>query len=170
MSIIKDKLRRVRLKNPDKLGVEGRCFDVDNFGEIPYFNHMPRRARIDAPGALHHIVIRGIKRKAIFNDDTDREDFIERFSRLLQDMDADAIGPVRGHRRCVPLSWYRKKELARRFNADRSAISRASLRASRDPELPAATNTIQREPETNQHRSNVPFIPRFGRYPHFRIM
>ena len=47
---------------------------------------MPRRARIDAPGALHHIVIRGIEGKAIFKDDTDREDFIERLSSLLQEM------------------------------------------------------------------------------------
>jgi putative transposase len=46
---------------------------------------MPRRARIDAPGALHHIVIRGIEGKAIFKDDTDREDFIERLSSLLQE-------------------------------------------------------------------------------------
>jgi hypothetical protein len=122
--------------------------------------------------------MRGIKRKAKFKDDTDREDFIERHSRLLQEMDADAIGPVRGHRRCVPLSWYRKKELAlptrrvviararalisyvatqnlpisesevaRRFNVDRSAISRATLRVSRDPELPAASKTMQREPK-----------------------
>ena len=27
---------------------------------------MPRPARIDAPGALHHIIIRGIDRKRIF--------------------------------------------------------------------------------------------------------
>ena len=26
---------------------------------------MPRKARIDAPGALHHIIIRGIERKAV---------------------------------------------------------------------------------------------------------
>jgi hypothetical protein len=37
-------------------------------------------------------------------------------------------------------------------------FSRATLRVSRDPELPAATKTIQREPETNQHWSNVPII------------
>ncbi|MCP4214538.1 MAG: hypothetical protein GY765_07765, partial [bacterium] len=30
---------------------------------------MPRQSRIDAPGALHHIIIRGIERKAIFKDD-----------------------------------------------------------------------------------------------------
>ena len=39
---------------------------------------MPRKARIDAPGALHHIIIRGIERKAIFKDTTVRENFFER--------------------------------------------------------------------------------------------
>jgi REP element-mobilizing transposase RayT len=44
---------------------------------------MPRQARIDAPGALHHIVIRGIEQKEIFRDDNDRQDFLKRLSRLL---------------------------------------------------------------------------------------
>ena len=44
---------------------------------------MPRQARIDAPGALHHIVIRGIERGAIFRDDKDREDFLDRLYKLL---------------------------------------------------------------------------------------
>ena len=39
---------------------------------------MPRKARIDAPGAMHHIIIRGIERKAIFKDTTDRKNFFER--------------------------------------------------------------------------------------------
>jgi hypothetical protein len=30
---------------------------------------MARQARIDAPGALHHIIIRGIEREAMFQDD-----------------------------------------------------------------------------------------------------
>ena len=30
---------------------------------------MPRQSRIDAPGALHHVIIRGIERKAIVKDD-----------------------------------------------------------------------------------------------------
>ena len=44
-------------------------------------------------------------------------------------------------------------EVARWFNVDRSAISRATQRISRDPELLSATKTIQREPELkrNQH-------------------
>ncbi|MGB9439622.1 MAG: hypothetical protein WCB15_16865 [Desulfobacterales bacterium] len=39
---------------------------------------MPRKARIDAPGALHHIIIRGIERNAIFKDDSERDPFLDR--------------------------------------------------------------------------------------------
>ena len=39
---------------------------------------MPRTARLDAPGVLHHVMIRGIERRRIFRNDKDREDFIER--------------------------------------------------------------------------------------------
>jgi hypothetical protein len=38
---------------------------------------MPRRSRIDAPGALHHIIVRGIERKSIFKDNADRDNFLE---------------------------------------------------------------------------------------------
>jgi REP element-mobilizing transposase RayT len=46
---------------------------------------MPRQARIDAPGALHHIIIRGIEKKAVFRDDRDRDRFVERLGRVLSD-------------------------------------------------------------------------------------
>lgn len=39
---------------------------------------MPRRSRIDAPGALHHIITRGIEKGRIFRDDSDRNNFLER--------------------------------------------------------------------------------------------
>lgn len=39
---------------------------------------MPRKARIDAPGALHHIIVRGIERRSIFKDNRDRNAFLER--------------------------------------------------------------------------------------------
>ena len=45
---------------------------------------------------MHQVVTQGIERKAIFKYDMDREDFIERLSRLLQEMDADAIGRYLG--------------------------------------------------------------------------
>lgn len=44
---------------------------------------MPRKSRIDAPGALHHIIIRGIEGRAIFKDNTDRENFLERIGTLV---------------------------------------------------------------------------------------
>jgi hypothetical protein len=37
---------------------------------------MPRKSRIDATGALHHIICRGIERRNIFQDDTDRDQFV----------------------------------------------------------------------------------------------
>jgi putative transposase len=43
---------------------------------------MPRQARLDAPGTLHHVIIRGIERKKIVNDDRDRQDFVFRMGSL----------------------------------------------------------------------------------------
>jgi putative transposase len=39
---------------------------------------MPRQARLDVPGALHHIMVRGINKGDIFDDDQDRARFLER--------------------------------------------------------------------------------------------
>jgi len=47
---------------------------------------MPRKARIDAPGALLHIIIRGIERKKIFKDDTDRINFLDRLGKVLSEI------------------------------------------------------------------------------------
>lgn len=44
---------------------------------------MPRLARLDAPGALHHIMIRGIERRNIFKDNKDRDNLIGRLALLL---------------------------------------------------------------------------------------
>ena len=46
---------------------------------------MPRKARIDAPGALHHIICRGIDRQKIFVDDTDRDEFVRRLAAVVKD-------------------------------------------------------------------------------------
>ena len=44
---------------------------------------MPRKARIDAPGALHHIIARGIEQRKIFFDNADRDNFLERLGTIL---------------------------------------------------------------------------------------
>jgi len=48
---------------------------------------MPRKARIDAPGALHHIMARGIERRDIFEDDFDRNNFLERIEKIVLETD-----------------------------------------------------------------------------------
>jgi len=44
---------------------------------------MPRGPRLDAPGALHHVIARGIERRPIFADDQDRAAFLERLASLV---------------------------------------------------------------------------------------
>ncbi len=39
---------------------------------------MPRQPRLDMPGALHHIMVRGINKTDIFEDDQDRVNFLQR--------------------------------------------------------------------------------------------
>jgi len=46
---------------------------------------MPRQPRLDAPGALHHIIGRGIERTKIFHTVQDREDFLTRLADLCLD-------------------------------------------------------------------------------------
>jgi hypothetical protein len=45
---------------------------------------MPRQARIDSTGALHHIIARGIERRKIFQDDQDCFDFLKRWGRSVK--------------------------------------------------------------------------------------
>lgn len=46
---------------------------------------MPRQARLDVPGALHHIMVRGINKSVIFQDDQDRIRFLERLGKTVND-------------------------------------------------------------------------------------
>ena len=46
---------------------------------------MPRGPRLDAPGTLHHVILRGIEKRRSIDDDEDREDFTAR-------MGANALG------------------------------------------------------------------------------
>jgi REP element-mobilizing transposase RayT len=45
---------------------------------------MPRGARLDAPGTLHHVIIRGIEQGSIVRDDTDRNAFLDRMEKLVK--------------------------------------------------------------------------------------
>jgi putative transposase len=52
---------------------------------------MPRQARLDSPGLLQHVMVRGIARTDIFVDDEDRKRFVARLGRLLAETDTDCF-------------------------------------------------------------------------------
>ncbi|HSB68307.1 MAG TPA: transposase [Candidatus Methylomirabilis sp.] len=62
---------------------------------------MPRGPRLDAPGVLHHGMVRGIERRPIVRDDADRADCLARRAELDQagavTVDAWAWLPTHAH-------------------------------------------------------------------------
>jgi REP element-mobilizing transposase RayT len=43
-----------------------------------------RKSRIDAPGAMYHIIVRGIDRQQIFENDEDRNNFLSKLGVILK--------------------------------------------------------------------------------------
>ena len=58
---------------------------------------MPRQARLDAPGALQHVIARGIERRAIFSEEEDCLFFTNRLGKLLNDTGTDCFAWVLIH-------------------------------------------------------------------------
>jgi putative transposase len=46
---------------------------------------MTRQARLDVPGALHHIMVRGIDKTKIFRDDNDKTRFLNRLGQTVEE-------------------------------------------------------------------------------------
>jgi len=46
---------------------------------------MPRHARLDAAGTLHHVIVRGIEKRRIVDDQKDRESFVSRLGDVVAD-------------------------------------------------------------------------------------
>jgi putative transposase len=53
---------------------------------------MPRQARLDSPGTLHHVMIRGIERGEIVGGLRDRREFIERMGTLAKETGTKIYG------------------------------------------------------------------------------
>jgi putative transposase len=49
---------------------------------------MARGPRLDAPGSLHHVIVRGIERRRIFETEKDREDFLDRLGTVVTESEA----------------------------------------------------------------------------------
>ena len=52
---------------------------------------MPRRPRLDFPGAFHHVIARGVDRRDIFLDDADRVAYCDQLSRVFLDDGATCL-------------------------------------------------------------------------------
>ena len=52
---------------------------------------MPRQARLDAPGTLHHVMIRGAEGEYIFQEDKDRQNFLSRLAQISEDTKARIV-------------------------------------------------------------------------------
>jgi putative transposase len=53
---------------------------------------MPRHRRLNAPGAIHHVIARGLDRQDIFLDDLDRRNFLGRLESALAQTEAKGDG------------------------------------------------------------------------------
>jgi len=46
---------------------------------------MPRQPRLDAPGTLHHVIVRGIEKRRIVDDKVDRDNFVSRIGQIASE-------------------------------------------------------------------------------------
>ena len=76
---------------------------------------MPRTTRIDIPGLLQHVIVRGIERRDIFIDNNDRRLFLERLSKLLVETGTECLAWVlmsnHFHLLICPLSVFMRRLL-----------------------------------------------------------
>jgi REP element-mobilizing transposase RayT len=78
---------------------------------------MPRQARLDAPGTLHHVILRGIEKRRIVGDITDRINFVNRFGALSADTKTgiDAWALMTNHHILLRSSEIGLSDFMRRF-------------------------------------------------------
>jgi len=76
---------------------------------------MPRKARIDAPGALHHVIVRGIEGRKIFRSD---------YGKSPQTVNAKSLLCFWANRKLGMTTV----EIGKKLNLSQSAVSRSSLR------------------------------------------
>ena len=48
---------------------------------------MSRGPRLDVEGGVYHVMARGVERRAIFRDDTDRQNFLRRLEAVADEED-----------------------------------------------------------------------------------
>ena len=110
---------------------------------------MARKSRIDALGALQHIIVRGIERRSIFVDAQDYENFLERLGNILRDEIKSqsrqrALARSRAVISIVAIEQMGLSgaDVARVLKITPSAVSKLVLRARNDPALKDGINDV----------------------------
>jgi len=93
---------------------------------------MPRRARLDVPGTLHHVMIRGMEGKRIFQDIQDRKDVVTRLGDLSKQTGNRILAWSLLGRVWAKIAWILSREygiamaeIARQLGVCTSAIAKA---------------------------------------------
>ena len=84
---------------------------------------MPRKSRIDAPGALQHIIIRGIERRPVFKHHKDYRDFRTRLGNIVVQTQASCFA--------WPL-MVSSQEVSRQLHLSPTAVSKLANRGRMD--------------------------------------
>ena len=110
---------------------------------------MARKSRIDAPGVLHHIIVRGIERRSIFIDAQDYENFLKRLVNILSNEIKSQSRPRAVARSRAVISivaieqmGFSGADVARVLNITPSAVSNLVLRARNEPVLKNGINDV----------------------------
>ena len=110
---------------------------------------MARKYRIDAPAALHNIIVKGIERRSMFVNAKYYENFLKRLGNILRDEIKS-----QSRRRTVARSravisiiaieqmGFSGADVARVLNITPSAVSKLFLRAPNDPALKDGINDV----------------------------
>ncbi len=137
---------------------------------------MARKSRIDAPGALNHIIVRGIERRSIFFDGRDYQGFLERLGTVLSDsgyfeIKSDAIKSQSWRRavaRIRAIMGFSGADGARELKLTPSAVSKLVLHARNDPTIEDAVNDVLIFFNTPCLRQNGNYVNFFSSSPFLR--
>jgi len=52
---------------------------------------MPRQARLDDPGTLYHVIVRGMEKRRIIDDKVDRDNFVSHMGQVVQGLFSEKV-------------------------------------------------------------------------------
>jgi len=144
-----------------------------------YDESMPRQARLDAPGTVHHILARGVAKGVIVRDDVERRAIVKDLAELVEQSGASCLAwcLMSTHLHLVlrtgkrPLTWVMHRLLLRHAQRVNARWHRSghvfqnrykSLLVDEDTYLLALIRYVHRNPLGS---GVVPSLPALARYP-----